>query len=418
MIPDLTPNKKDTPLGKRLTVRSRISLVGLRSGAAVFTIVLLMATLGRHVYGSSRTVSAIVAGDIHTCALLSDGTVKCWGQGSLGRLGSGATADSPIPVTVTGISSATAIAAGGAHTCAVLSGGTVRCWGDNEVGQLGNGTQGEYSAAPVKVIGVSNATAIGVGLIHTCALTVDGEIKCWGTNQNGLLGVGIIGGIVPTPVTVQGISHAIAIAVGGGHNCALNSDGTVKCWGRLKYVNANEKERPEDSSTPFAVPGLSKAIAISAGSRHTCALISDGTVKCWGRNDYGQLGNGTTTHSLIPVAVIGISNAKAVATGSVHTCALISDGTVKCWGIKGHGILGNTTNEGPQACGNSPCSTTPVVVNGISTAAAISAGKEHTCALLLNGVVKCWGWNKYGQLGNVCRTESCPNPVEVAKLLE
>jgi len=399
-------------------VHSRISLLWLGGWAAVFTAVFLVAILGGYVYGSSRTVSAIAAGDIHTCALLSDGTVKCWGQGSYGRLGSGTKADSPFPVTVTGISSATAVAAGGGHTCAVLSDGTVRCWGYNDVGELGNGVQGGYSTTPVKVIGVSNATAIEVGFIHSCALTVEEEIKCWGTNQSGLLGVGIKGGIVPTPVTVQGISHAILIAAGGGHNCALISDGTVKCWGRLKYVNANEKDHPVDSSTPVAVPGLSKAIAISAGSRHTCALISDGTVECWGRNDFGQLGNGTTTNSLTPVIVIGISKAKAVAAGSVHTCALISDGTVKCWGINGVGIPGNQTNLSPHACGNSPCSTTPLVVRDIFSATAIRAGKEHTCVLLLEGAVKCWGWNKYGQLGNVCRTEFCSNPVEVIGLLE
>jgi alpha-tubulin suppressor-like RCC1 family protein len=269
----------------------------------------------------------------------------------------------------------------------------------------------------VKVIGVSNATAIAAGFIHSCALIAGGGVKCWGTNQYGLLGNGTQGHPSPIPVTVHGLSNAIAIVSGGGHNCALNSDGIVKCWGRIKYANANEKGSPVDSSIPVTVTGLSKAIAISAGSRHTCAIISDGTVKCWGRNDFGQLGDGTTANSLTPVMVIGISKAKAVATGDVHSCALISDGTVKCWGINGLGILGNETNKSPQACGNSPCSTTPMVVSDISTAIAITAGKEHTCKLLLGGTVKCWGWNKYGQLGNGRLTEFS-KPVEVAGLLE
>ena len=315
------------------------------------------------VLSSLDQVTAVTAGGFHTCVRLSDGTVKCWGNNLDGQLGDGSITNSPTPVEVSGISTATAIAAGGPfsnHTCAVLSNGTVKCWGPNSSGQLGDGSF---------------------------------------TNS-------------PTPVEVSGISTATAIAAGGalfqGHTCALLSAGTVKCWGNNLVAQLGNGTVTTPSATPVEVSGISTATAVAAGSVHTCARLSDGTMQCWGSNGYGQLGDGTVTTPITPVEVSGISTAIAIAAGDAHTCAVLSNGTVKCWGTNFSGELGDGSFT------NSP---SPMAVSGISAATAVAAGGSgsigHTCARLSDSTVKCWGRNALGQLGNGTTTISSSTPVAV-----
>jgi alpha-tubulin suppressor-like RCC1 family protein len=365
------------------------------------------------------TATTITTGKYHTCAILSGGAVQCWGRNAYGQLGDGSTTDSSIPVTIPLIG-VTAISAGVAHTCALLSDDTVQCWGDNTYGQLGNGTIPKtfppWVSSPVTVSGIATATAISAGGGHTCALLSDGTVQCWGGNDSGQLGNGtntgsqacyplVCSGI---PVTVSGISTAIAISAGNEHTCAVLSDGTVQCWGENNagQLGNGTNTGPQTcnsipcSTTPVTVSGISTATAITAGYGHTCALLMGGTVQCWGPNFYGQLGNGSTTRSFTPVTVSGISTATAISAGDNHTCAILSGGTVQCWGYNGYGQLGDGTNTGPQTCHAASCSTTPVTVSGISTATTISAGYEHTCAVISDGTVQCWGENTYGQLGD------------------
>ncbi len=356
--------------------------------------------------------TAIAAGGFHTCALLSNGTAQCWGYNSNGQLGNGTTTDSSIPVAVSGLSGATAIAAGLYHTCALLSNGTVQCWGYNSNGQLGNGTTTD-SSIPVAVSGLSGATAIAARVFHTCALLSDGTAQCWGDNSYGDLGNGsMTGSTTPVVVSLPSGTTAIAIAAGGDHSCALLSNGTAQCWG-LNNFGQLGNGTTTNSSTPVAVilsGGLSRATAIAAGSNHTCALLSDGTAQCWGYNGYGQLGSGTFTDSNTPVPVNALSGATAIAAGGYHTCALLSDGTGKCWGYNAYGQLGNGTLIN---------SSIPVAVTGLGglggPTAAASAGGFHTCALLSNGTVECWGYNGFGQLGNGTTTDSS-TPVAVSGL--
>ena len=351
---------------------------------------------------SSVSAAALSAGHQHTCALLADGTVQCWGSNDSGRLGDGTYTDRTTPVSVSGIANATALSLGWYHTCALLADGTVKCWGWNVSGQLGDGTR-TRSTTPVSVSGISNATAISAGGSHTCALLADHTVQCWGYNSYGQLGDGTTTDRI-TPVRVSGITNATAISAAGyAHTCALLADGTVQCWGRNDYGQLGDGTTTYLQTTPVSVSGISNASALSLGHSHTCALLADGTVQCWGRNDYGQLGDGTYTTRTTPVSVSGISNATAISLGSQHTCALLTDGTVQCWGRNDYGQLGDGTTTDRI---------TPLRVSGIWNATAISAGLYHTCALLTDGTVKCWGWNVSGQLGDGTTTDRT-TPVEV-----
>jgi cysteine-rich repeat protein len=402
-------------------------------------------TLPVDVSGLSSGVSSIVSGYSHTCALLGGGAVKCWGYNGWGQLGDGTTVDMTTPANVSGISSgAAAVAAGYFHTCAILGGGGARCWGDNFYGQLGDGTTGTrtlpvdvaglssgvalvgaggYHAcawssgrglqcwgynshgqlgdgttvektAPVAVSGLpSSTTALAAGYFHTCALLGSGGVKCWGYNDYGQLGDGTTAGRT-APVDVSGLTSGVAAVAGGGyHTCALIGGGGVRCWGYNYYGQIGDGTT-SDRTAPVDVSGLTAGVAAAAaGEDHTCALLAGGGVKCWGRNEWGQLGNGSTTGSATPVDVSGLSSgAAAIAAGYYHTCALLGGGGVKCWGRNLYGQLGDGTT-GDR--------TTPVDVSGLSSgAAAIAAGADYTCALLGSGAVRCWGGNWYGQLGD------------------
>ena len=176
----------------------------------------------------------------------------------------------------------------------------------------------------------------------------------------------------------------------GDHTCALLSDGTAKCWGYNGYGQLGDGTT-SNRYIPVSVSGLTNAVAIASGAYHTCALLSNGTAKCWGLNNYGQLGDGSTSNRYTPVSVSGLTNAVAIASGEYHTCALLSDGTAKCWGRNNYGQLGDGSTSNRYI---------PVSVSGLTNAVAIASGEYHTCALLSDGTAKCWGLNNYGQLGD------------------
>jgi trimeric autotransporter adhesin len=358
-------------------------------------------------------VTMVSAGAFHTCVVTSVGGVDCWGQDGEGELGDGMTGgenDATTPVAVTGLSSGVAaVSAGWDDSCALTTNGSVECWGDNTEGQLGDGTTAD-SATPVQVSGLtSGLTAIASGVSFSCALTSAGGVECWGSNADGQLGDGTTTDST-TPVAVSGLSSGvIAIAAGEAQTCALTSVGGVECWG---YNNDGQlgDGTTANSSTPGQVGELSSGVtAITTGWEHTCALTSAEGVECWGDNEVDQLGDGTTTDSATPVAVTGLSSGVAtIAAGEAHTCAVTSAGGVECWGYNSWGQLGDGTNA------DSP---TPVDVSGLGSGiSALAAGALHTCALTTAGGVECWGYDVDGELGNATTATSSVPPVDVSWL--
>ena len=367
---------------------------------------------------SLATAVSVSVGSNHTCALTTEGAVKCWGANYYGQLGNDSFVESPIPVDVQGFADEVVIAvsAGYAHTCAVTLAGDVWCWGNNDEGQLGDGTFFDRYT-PVMVNGFTEKViAISAGRFYTCALTSSGGIKCWGENDSGQLGYTTgdcdYGPCSNIPMDVVGFENegedAIAISAGAVHTCALTSGGGVKCWGS-NGVGQLGDGTTDNRPTTVDVDGLTGGVkAISVGEGHSCALTPGGGVKCWGFNSDGQLGDGTTVERHIPVDVSGLtSGVKAISAGGKHTCAITNQGKVKCWGGNEDSKLGDTTIINRH---------TPVLVSELSTGMkAISAGDYHTCALSPGGAGKCWGMNDFGQLGDGTTTRLIP-PVDVVGL--
>lgn len=375
-----------------------------------FVIVLLSALLVSSAWASITAVS-IAAGEYHTCALTSVGGVKCWGSNTQGQLGDNTTADHYTPADVSGLGSGiAAIAAGRWHTCAVTLSGGMKCWGANSSGQLGDGTTNQRTA-PVDVSGLtSGVAAITLGEDYSCALTTTGGVKCWGSNGHGQLGDNTYYIEHYLPADVLGVTSGIkAISAGSANACALTTTGGIKCWGRNNYGQLGDNTTTERLTAVDVVGFTSGASAVSAGNYSTCALSTAGGAKCWGSNGQGQLGDNTGTNRSTPVDVVGLtSGVTAIAEGAAHTCALTNAGGVKCWGYNAYGQLGDNTYTTRFS---------PVDVSELTGGvAAIATGwYYHNCALTTAGDVKCWGSNGAGQLGDGTTTARL-TPVGVSGL--
>ena len=338
----------------------------------------------------------VAAGDTHTCAVDATGNARCWGFNDFGQLGDGTTTQRTSPTTVSGLTGTVQITAGDAHTCALLADGTARCWGFNDFGQLGDGTTTQRET-PAPVSGISGAVQLTAGERHTCALLVDGTARCWGYNGNGELGNG---GTTDSsaPVTVSGLTGAVQITAGGGlltlfgNTCAVLADGTARCWGANIFGQLGDSTTTR-RETPTPVSSLAGAVQITAGEYHTCAVLADGTARCWGNNVDGTIGDGTTDDRTTPTPVSSLAGVVQITAGDTHTCALLADGTARCWGSNGNGMLGNGDISGSGR-------NTPDTVSSLAGAVQVAAGGAHTCAALADGAARCWGRNVNGQLGD------------------
>jgi alpha-tubulin suppressor-like RCC1 family protein len=323
-----------------------------------------------NVNGMSTGVDSVSAGGGHTCALKTDDSVWCWGLNNHGQIGTGGTDPTPpgnvVPFNVTSqLPDVQQIATGSEHTCALTNAGGVWCWGESDNGQGGRGV--EVSAfRPQPVCNAVDKPASSPG---------DPPRSC-GTENAG------------------NSWTATAVAVGGNNSCAITSTGGVKCWGRGDVGGIGDggnvnRFRPTD------VPGLTSVIDLAVGGAHACALTSGGGVKCWGANAYGQVGVSPSTAVSTPVDVTGLtSGVESISAGGRHTCAVLTSGAVECWGANANGQLGQATNTPANQF-------TPIEIPGLdSGTASVSAGALHSCVLMDVGKSACWGGNVSGQLGD------------------
>jgi alpha-tubulin suppressor-like RCC1 family protein len=358
-------------------------------------------------------VITVSAGPLHTCAIKQDGSLWCWGRNSDGQLGDGTNADKNTPVQImsSGVSS---ISLGGFgnmddYTCAIKQDGSLWCWGSG------------YGNTPTQVIS-SGVVAVETGSGHTCAIKIDGSLWCWGYNNYGQCGDGNFGFGIGTPVQIMS-SGVSAVSAGGLHTCAIKQDGSLWCWGRNYEGQLGDGTNGVNDCEPMIIEGNDcnisptqitiDASAISLGWLHTCAIKTDGSLWCWGANDYGQVGNGTAGGSVSSPVQIMPSGVSSVSLGGAfdldhpgHTCAIKQDGSLWCWGYNHNGQLGNGTG-GFWQYSSSP---TRVISSGVS---AVSAGGFHTCAIKTDGSLWCWGENAYGQLGNGTNSSQSYSPVRV-----
>ena len=291
------------------------------------------------------TATQVSLGASHSCARLSDSTVKCWGYNGGGQLGDGSTTERTTPVAVSGLSDAVEVYAGEKHTCAKRSNGSFVCWGSRDYGQLGDGFV-TLQTTPASVLGVSNATDLAVGNNHSCVNRSSGGVYCWGDNSSSQAG-----GSVAISGTVT------ALALGGNYSCALLDNATATCWGGLT-LNVNDVTQ------------------IIAGDSHTCFIKSDKSIWCQGSRTSGALGDGFMSPQSVPAYINDTAtDFTKIVSGRRHNCALKQGGTVKCWGEGTYGQLGNN-QTGNQV--------SPVSVTGLSNATNITSMEYHTCVILFN----------------------------------
>jgi alpha-tubulin suppressor-like RCC1 family protein len=318
-----------------------------------------------------RFVTAIAAGGRHSLAVLADGSVQVWGSDEFDQLGDGGEGVREVPQALPGVGGVKAIAAGANHSLALLGDGTVIAWGNNESGQLGNGTTAARGEpAPVK--GLTGVKAVAAGGNHSLALMSNGTVMAWGEGESGQLGNGTLKSS-SVPVTVKGLSGVRAIAAGAEFSLAVLTSGTVEAWGSNAYGQLGDPEIEETSNVPVAVGGLTGVSTVAAGANHALALLSGGTVKAWGEDAFGEIGDGAfATRVGTPQPVSGLTGVTAVSAGTGDSAALLGSGTLETWGINQSGQLGDGTTGSP--------SPTPVAVAGIAKVASISAGGRHMLA--------------------------------------
>ena len=338
--------------------------------------------------------ASITANDLSTCGLTSAGAAYCWGSNAYGHLGDGTSTNRNTPVAVSGGLTFAFLAPGAWHACGLTAEGKAYCWGLNQMGQLGDGSTTDRHV-PVLVSGGHVFARLESGRHHTCGLTVAGTAYCWGYNGYGQLGDGT--GNPDNRSSPNLVSGGIAfadLAAGWMHTCGITAAGVASCWGRADDGQLGDGTLSTIwRDTPVTVGGgrIFDSSSLVAGNYHTCAVTGGGAAYCWGNNESGQLGDGTTTARSAPVLVNGGFAFARLEAGGWYNCGLTASRSAYCWGANDVGQLGD---------GTATQRTEPRLVSGGHSFTHLAAGDYHTCALTVTQGAYCWGRNDLGQLGD------------------
>jgi alpha-tubulin suppressor-like RCC1 family protein len=346
---------------------------------------------------TSLTSSAkdVAVGARHICALTSNNTVRCVGQSEVGQTGLPPGQNNAEVRTSTGtpLSNVTSITAGDSHTCAITADGQLYCWGNNYYGNLGSETPGTFSNAALKVALPEVALSVTLNGTSNCAILKNLFVYCWGQNNYGVLGLNNKTNL-ETASPLQNILGLQSVVTSGIHSCGITPNGRVQCWGLNESMSFGGSATLRTSVNAVEVPGVENAKQISTQFAGSCALSKSGQVSCWG--------------SINPFTVqqTSLSNVSMIASGTHFTCALNGDRKVYCWGANYGSVLGiQDVNQAPFT------TMQPTLIPGIENAIHISAGYFHACAVITDGKVKCWGSNNFGELGHSKVSSSLSYPV-------
>lgn len=340
--------------------------------------------------------STISLGDTHTCVVVQYEGIRCWGSNPYGELGNNSLSTSQVPVNVASVGKVfKTISLGSGFACALSSEREVFCWGRNTNGQIGDGTTANRRTPVGPIVFPTTVEQISAGLGSVCALLSNSTIRCWGQNSYGQLGDNSTIGKLAPSTTVGGlIATPTSVSVGHSHACALLINGQVQCWGRNNWGQLGTGTSGIDSLQAASVVNLSEnAVAISSGLFHSCVILQSGGVQCWGQNSGGKLGNNSNLHSSSPVSVQSLSSSvRSLSLGESQSCALTVTNAAFCWGGNNFGEIGDSSTTQRWVA---------TQVSGMGSGVmALSAGDSHSCAVLISGDVKCWGSDSSGQLGN------------------
>ncbi len=353
---------------------------------------------------AGTSYARIAAYSTHSCRIVSGtGALKCWGYNNDGELGDNTTSRRDSPVLIDSSTSYSAVSVGTYHSCGITTANLLKCWGSNTSGQLGSGTQSSYSTPTNVSLGIS-LSKLELANEFTCGMDNEGAVFCWGMNASGQLGDGsLLDRSFPT--RVDPTRRYSQLSAKGSHACGIiKTTGALPCWGRNNSGQVGDGTTTNRATPASIDPGTSYA-QISTGPSHTCGIVKGtGALKCWGDNAYGKLGDNTTTSRNLPTWIDPGTSYSAVATASEHTCGIVSDtGALKCWGRNNKGQLGDgtTTNR-----------STPATIDAGTSYSQISAQDWHACGVVSGTrALKCWGANTYSQLGTMNQRTVTPSSI-------
>lgn len=393
----------------------------------------------------------LASGNAFTCDVSEQGGARCWGRNNSGQLGDGTIQNRSVPASLSGGIPLLSVTAGNEHACGLTPSGEAYCWGRNYEGQIGTGSTSPSEPIPVAVVGGNRFRDITAGYSFTCGLTLQNAVLCWGSDQQGQLGIGGGSGTQPSPVEVSGGRTYVALDIGGNNACAIGADQTTYCWGLLVVPSS-----VAPANVPTAVSGGTGFTSISVGPTHACAVDTQqdiycwgqsslglggaqsrspttpvegfqswvsvdagrwfscgrsdsGTSYCWGNNDDGRLGSGTRIWASSPQLVTGGADFTSLALGEDHACGRTQAGETYCWGYRGDGGVG----DGAAAYGVLPSQIQSPAMR------AVSAGSAHGCAIATSGQGYCWGLNRDGQVGDGTLVDRLsPTPIGLGQSLD